>query len=98
MRLPLPAQARASTLKGPLSVLQMNLDINHRGRCRGPQQRANRITSIESPSSCASEAISSAKLAGPVPKTRQHRSFRSRTTSCRHTRARESTYSSWRHT
>ena len=58
MRLPLAAQARASTFKLPLNVRQMSLDIDHRGRYRGPQQRANRIASVESASSCASEAVS----------------------------------------
>ena len=58
MRLPLPAQGRASTSKGPLSVLQMSLDINHHGRYRGPQQRANRFTSVKSPSAYVTEAIS----------------------------------------
>ena len=98
MRLPSAAQARASTFKPPLNVHQMSLDIDHRGRYQGPQQRANRSMSIEYPSSCASEAVSRARLAGPVPRTRPHRRFRSRTTPCRHTRDRESTYSSWRHT
>ena len=58
MCLPLAAQARVSTFKLPLIVHQMSLDIDHRGRYRGPQQRANRIASIKSPSSCATEAVS----------------------------------------
>ena len=58
MRLPSAAQARASTLKLPLNVHQMSLDIDHRGRYRGPQQRANRTASTESLSSCATEAVS----------------------------------------
>ena len=58
MRLSLAAQARALTFKLPLNVHQMSLDIDHRGRYRGPQHQANRIASIESLSSCATEAVS----------------------------------------
>ena len=63
MRLPVAAQAHALTMKGPLSVDQMSLNINHRGRYRGPQQRAKRITSIEFQSSFATKAVSRAKPA-----------------------------------
>ena len=89
---------RCVTPFSPAIVHQMSLDIDHRGRYRGPQQRANRIASIESPSSCATEAVGRAKLAGPMRRTRPHRRFRSRTTPCRHTGGRESTYGRWRHT
>ena len=47
MRLPWAAQACAWTFKLPLNVHQMSLDIDHRGRYRGPQQRANRIARIK---------------------------------------------------
>ena len=58
MRLKLAALARVLTLKLPLNAYQMSLDIDHRGRYRGPQHQANRIASIESLSSCATEAVS----------------------------------------
>ena len=98
MRLKLAAPARALTFKLPLNAHQMSLDIDHHGRGRGPQQRANRITNVELPSSFASEAISRTKLAAAMRRTRPHRRFRSRTTPCRHTRDTESAYGSWRHT